>query len=238
MVTPLRVGLIVPINNTTMERELLGWLPEGSTCITLRIPRGKGLLTREVLPAYQDASVALARTFAPSLDIIAYGCTAAGFLAGPGTDAALAERIEAATGTPVVTTARAMVAELLGASVRRVDLVTPYSDAINQGLVAFLADAAITIGRLERLEAADVDALGRLTAEDVVTAARRLIGADGDAIFIACSQLPTAAVLAPLSDACGKPVLSSIRATAAQVMLGVRQRAQAAAAQTVAEQPP
>jgi maleate cis-trans isomerase len=228
MVTPLSVGLIVPINNTTMERELLGWLPGGSTCITLRIPRGKGLLTREVLPAYQDASLALARTFPPSLDIIAYGCTAAGFLGGPGTDKALAERIEATTGTPVVTTARAMVAELLRARVRRVDLVTPYSDAINAGLAALLADAAIAIGRLERLEVTDVDALGRLTAEDVAAAARRLAGADGDAIFIACSQLPTATVLAPLSDACGKPVLSSIQATAAQLMLAVRQRRQRA----------
>ena len=36
---PLRVGLMVPINNTTMERELLAWLPAGSRCTTLRIPR-------------------------------------------------------------------------------------------------------------------------------------------------------------------------------------------------------
>ena len=35
---PIRVGLMVPINNTTMEGELLGWLPEGSTVRTLRIP--------------------------------------------------------------------------------------------------------------------------------------------------------------------------------------------------------
>lgn len=189
---PLRIGLIVPINNTTMERELLGWLPPGSTCITLRIPRGKGLLTRDVLPAYQDASLALAREFPAALDIIAYGCTAAGFLAGPPADAALAARIEAATSIPVVTTAAAMVAELLAASVRRVDLVTPYADAVNQGLTDFLAAAAIAVGRIERLSAPDVDALGRLTAADVAAAAKRLSGAEGDAIFIACSQLPTA----------------------------------------------
>jgi maleate cis-trans isomerase len=221
---PLRVGLIVPINNTTMERELLGWLPAGSTCRTLRIPRGKGMLTREVVPAYQDASLALARGFPPSLDIIAYGCTAAGFLAGPQADAALATRIAAATGTPVVTTARAMVAELLAASVRVVDLVTPYSDAVNQGLAAFLAAADIAVGRIERLAAPDVDALGRLTAADVAAAAGCLISSASDAIFIACSQLPTATVLSPLREACGKPVLSSIQATAAQVMLAVRQR--------------
>jgi maleate cis-trans isomerase len=217
--TPLHAGLIVPINNTTMERELLGWLPPGSTCITLRIPRGKGLLTREVIPAYQDASLALAEGFPPGLDVIAYGCTAAGFIAGPAADGAIAARIGAVTGAPVVTTARAMVAELVALKARRVDLVTPYSDAVNEGLCAFLAAAGIAAGRIERLPAPDVDALGRLTADDVMAATRRLIGSDSDAIFIACSQLPTATVLGPLTAVCGKPVLSSIQATAAQAML-------------------
>ena len=48
----LSIGLIVPINNTTMERELLAWLPQGSACRAVGIPRGKGLLAPEDLPAY------------------------------------------------------------------------------------------------------------------------------------------------------------------------------------------
>ena len=45
MQTPLRVGLMVPANNTTMEVELPAWLPAGSTVTTVKIPRGQGLLT-------------------------------------------------------------------------------------------------------------------------------------------------------------------------------------------------
>ena len=41
---PLRVGLMVPANNTTMEVELAAWLPAGSTITTVKIPRGAGLL--------------------------------------------------------------------------------------------------------------------------------------------------------------------------------------------------
>lgn len=41
---PLKVGLMVPANNTTMERELTAWLPDGSRCVTLRIPRGAGFV--------------------------------------------------------------------------------------------------------------------------------------------------------------------------------------------------
>src|SRR6185503_11496593 len=80
----LRVGLMVPANNTTMQVELPDWLPEGSTVTTVKIPRGAGMLTKEAIPAYRDSAIALARQhFANGgYDLIAYGCTAAGFLSG------------------------------------------------------------------------------------------------------------------------------------------------------------
>src|SRR5262249_35281863 len=60
MSTSLRVGLMVPVNNTTMEVELAAWLPAGSTVTTVKIPRGEGLLARETLAAYCAAAIALA----------------------------------------------------------------------------------------------------------------------------------------------------------------------------------
>ena len=59
--SPLRVGLMVPANNTTMQVELPAWLPAGSTVTTVKIPRGSGMLTREAIPAYRDSAIALAR---------------------------------------------------------------------------------------------------------------------------------------------------------------------------------
>src|SRR4051812_43359455 len=103
-------GLMVPINNTTMEGELLKWLPQGSTCKTVKIPRGAGLLTRETVPMYKAKALELARQFAKDdLDGVVYGCTAAGFIYGPSGDAELAAQLADVTGKPVVTTARAMV---------------------------------------------------------------------------------------------------------------------------------
>src|SRR5262249_36748193 len=83
--TPLKVGLMVPANNTTMEGELAAWLPAGSIVTTVKIPRGPGLLTPETIPAYRDSAIALARQhFAKEkFDLIAYGCTAPGFISGP-----------------------------------------------------------------------------------------------------------------------------------------------------------
>lgn len=75
---PLRIGLMVPSNNTTMERELLAWLPAGSTVTTVKISRGPGLLTQETIPAYRDNAISLARQHfgKGQFDLIAYGCTA------------------------------------------------------------------------------------------------------------------------------------------------------------------
>lgn len=218
MSKPLRVALMVPANNTTMEQELAAWLPAGSTVTRVGIPRGPGLLTPETIPAYRAAAVALAQQhFSPEThDILAYGCTAAGFISGPQGDAELATELAEVTGLPVVTTARAMVVALQQAGAKRVAVVTPYAKAVNDQLAAFLEDGGIEVVRLASLEAPDVQALGRITAEEVRELAERTMGADCDALFIGCSQLPTQAVLEGLAARFGRPALSSISATAWQ----------------------
>jgi maleate isomerase len=211
----LKVGLMVPANNTTMEVELPAWLPAGSTVTTVKIPRGPGMLTKEVIPAYRDSAVALARQhFADgNVDLIAYGCTAAGFLSGPAGDAELSFMLSEATGLPVVTIARAMVRALQHDQAKRIAIVTPYHDAVNAQLAAFLADGGISVVRMDSFRAPDVEALGRITAAEVRDLARATMRPDCDALFIGCSQLPTNAILAGLQEEFGRPAWSSIRAT-------------------------
>ena len=217
---PLNVGLMVPANNTTMKAELEAWLPQGSTVVQVKIPRGEGLLTAETIPAYRDRAIALAREHftGTGLDLLAYGCTAAGFISGPAGDADLAKKLADATGLPVVTTARAMVNALQHERTTRVAVVTPYLDAVNRQLEAFLASGGIGVVRLASFRAPDVGALGRITAEQVRELARATMGDDCDALFIGCSQLPTYAILEGLEAEFGRPAWSSIRATAWDVM--------------------
>jgi len=222
---PLKVGLMVPANNTTMERELTAWLPAHSRCATLRIPRGAGLLTRETLPPYKAKALELAATFSRDIDVVAYGCTAAGFIAGPEGEARLAGELADITGRPVVTTARSMVAALQAAGARRIALVTPYSDEVNRNLCLFLAEGDIEARRVSSLAAADVDALGRITAREVAQLARATMDDDCDALFIACSQLPTYDILESLRAEFGRPAWSSIKATAWQALQAVEQAA-------------
>lgn len=214
---PLKIGLMVPANNSTMEGEILKWLPAGSTCRTLKIPRGPGMLTKETVPAYKAAALELAQQFSQDdLDRVVYGCTAAGFIYGPRGDAELASQLAATTGKPVVTTASAMVRVLEQDGARTVAIVTPYQDHVNQQLTAFLAASDISVKRLSSFKASTTDELGRITAEQVAQRARETMGGDCDAMFIACSQLPTHAIVDGLRREMGRPVWSSIQASAWQ----------------------
>jgi maleate cis-trans isomerase len=216
--TTPNVGLMVPINNTTMERELLAWLRAGSVCTTLRIPRGKGLLTPEAMPAYMAQAISLAATFAESdIDVVAYGCTAAGFIAGPAGEAKLAAKLADVTGKPVVTTAISMVLALRESQAKDIALITPYPDHINEQLMIFLQEGGIRVKRFDSFRVADVEELGRIRSDAVADLARVTMGKDCDALFIACSQLPTYDILDSLEAEFGRPVWSSIRATAWQV---------------------
>ena len=69
--------------------------------------------------------------------------------------------------------------------------------------------------------AADVVALGQITKDQVAARAQSLCTNDVDALFIACSQLPTLNVVTPLAATWGKPVLSSIQVTAQYAMQAV-----------------
>ena len=227
MNAPLNVGLMVPINNTTFEGELRAWLPAGSTCTTLRIPRGKDMLSAATLPAYKAQALALAARFAGAdIDVVAYGCTAAGFIDGPAGDAELARALAATTGKPVVTTARSMVRALQEVGAKNIALVTPYLDAVNVRIKAFLADGGIHVRRFDSFYAASVDELGRIASPAVAELARKTMGDDCDALFIACTQLPTRGILDDLKREFGRPVLSAISAT-------TRYAIRAAALQTV-----
>jgi maleate cis-trans isomerase len=210
----LKLGLMVPANNTTMEPELRAWL-DGAPCRTLRIPRGKGLLGPAEIPAYVEQALELAKGYDPAqTDIVAYGCTAAGFIGGPARDAEIQQKLAAITGKPVVTTAGAMIAVLRHIGAQRAAVVTPYLDLVNERLRAYLEQSGIAVTRLASFKAETTDELAAITPQQIAALARETMTTDADALFIACSQLPTREILDELERDLARPVWSSIRATA------------------------
>jgi maleate cis-trans isomerase len=107
-----------------------------------------------------------------------------------------------------------MVLALQAAGASNIALVTPYLDDVNDRLKAFLSAGGIAVRRFASFYAPDVEALGRIQADEVARLARSTMGDDCDALFIACSQLPTLTILDGLAHEFDRPALSSIQATA------------------------
>lgn len=213
----LRIGLMVPVNNTTMEGELSAWLPAGSSCRTLRIPRGRGTLTPETLPAYVDQALKMAQLFTEEdIDLVVYGCTAAGFMLGPARDAEIASELARITHKPVVTTASAMIALLRHLEARNIALVTPYLDVVNERLRQFIEECGVAVEVLASFRAETVEDLAAIRPAQIAALSREVMRDSCDALFIACSQLPTYGILPDLERTLGRPAWSSIRATAWQ----------------------
>lgn len=224
----LKLGLMVPANNTTMEPELCAWLDDAQ-CTTLRIPRGKGLLGPAEIPAYVAQALELAKGYdRNATDIVAYGCTAAGFIGGPARDAEIQAELAKITGRPVVTTASAMIAVLRHLGTKRIAVVTPYLDLVNERLRAYLEQSGVTVLKLASFRAETTDELARITPAQITTLARETMVPGVDAMFIACSQLPTKDILGDLEREFGKPVWSSIRATAWAAQRRLESQARAA----------
>ena len=210
---PVRIGLIIPANNTTMEAEVPRLAPVPVEVVTCRVKRGPGLLSAADIPSYkQNALAAISALRDARPDRVIYGCTAAGFLSGPEKDTSFTDELRDLFGVPVVSTARAMADMLHREGVKRVDVVSPYHDEVNEALRTFLARAEIEALRIASLEAKDVESLGRMTAQDVYGFAARALSPSAQGLFIACSQLPTFEILDALRHDHGVPVWSSIAA--------------------------
>jgi maleate cis-trans isomerase len=210
-----RTVLAVPANNTTMEREMNALCPELAPVAVARVRLPGDTVRVEDLPAYSERTLAAVEPFlSPRPELVVHGCTAAGFLGGPEGTAQVVEALRERSGAAVVSTASAMVDALRRDGVTETAVVTPYLDAVNRGLRAYLGSAGIAVETLNSFECTTTDELGQVTEEQVLDLALRTVTPRSRALFIACSQLPTLAIIDQLRARLGIPVWSSIRATA------------------------
>ena len=213
---PLRVMLVVPDSNTTMEREIRALWPEVTEIHWVGIPRPVRPLVVDDLPEYGAHAIKAARETGAQhpVDMVIFGCTSAGFLTGPEGDRAMQAALEDALGVPAVTTSSSMAERMIDQGVTRPAVVTPYLDATNQGLIRFLSAKGITTSSLRSLEFKTVYDYLNAQSGPVLDLAR-VAGQDPhcDGLFVACTQLPTLEIMDTLRAELGKPVLGAVAST-------------------------
>ncbi len=207
--------LVVPENNTTMQLEIAALCPALAPLSIARVKRPARTLLLEDLPFYGESTLEAISPYAGrKFDLVIYGCTAAGFLGGPQGNAQMVERLRERTGAPVVSTAGAMIEALRSDSVSSATVVTPYLAPVNDGLRHYLESSSIEVETLDSFYCKNTAELGQITEEQVLDLARRTLTPESEALFIACSQLPTLNTVATLRSELDIPVWSSIQATA------------------------
>src|SRR5260370_28671637 len=102
----IKVLIVVPENNATMEPEISALCPVLAPIQVARVKRPARTLLLEDLPAYAEATLDAIEPFAAEpLDLVIYGCTAAGFLGGPRHNPRMGERPPQRPGAPALTPA-------------------------------------------------------------------------------------------------------------------------------------
>ena len=208
----LRIGLIVPSSNTTMESEFHAMRPEGVSVHTARM-RLVEATPEELRRMAEDAQRAAELLATADVDVIIYGCTTGSLVGGVEWEEELRERIEGETGVETLTTAGAVVEALRALGVKRVCVATPYIRELDELEARFLGEQGFEVLAIRGLGLRRNTEIGGLPPWTAYRLAREAYREEADGVFISCTNFRTIEVIEPLERELGKPVVTSNQAS-------------------------
>ena len=209
--TKLRIGLLLPSSNTTMETDFYGMAPVGVTVHSARMML-KSVTVEGLEEMAGEALRAGALLATAKVDVLIYGCTSGSLIRGVDWERELVSSIEAKTGVPTVSTAGAVVEALKALGLRRVGVATPYTDDINGLERRFLEAQGFEVESILGLGLVDNHEIAAVPPEKIVELAEEAAtGSDG--VFVSCTNLPAASLVHELEAKQRLPVVTSNQAS-------------------------
>lgn len=210
----MRVGLIVPSSNTTMEPDFHRALGASAVVSTTRIFLEQ--VTREaeekMLEEDLPAAVRLIKTTAP--DVVVFGCTSAGSLEGLEHDAGIARMIERETGVKAVTVVASVLSELRAASAKNVAVFTPYREELTRTVTDCVREGGYSVVHCAGMGLLENRDIGRVTPDEIIQFVKsQMKGVHADCLFLSCTNWQAVAALDSLRAKYRIPVISSNQAT-------------------------
>lgn len=205
------IGLVTPASGVSLETEFHKIAPEGVAIITTRIPLDRPII-EELMRIADHAEEASALIAKAKPDLIVLGCTTGSLVKGIGYDKEIISRIESRVGIPATTTTTGVVDSLNALKVKKIAIVTPYPDEVNQREKSFMEDSGFEITSIKALQLAE-GVLGRdVESEQWYRLVKEIFSEDADAIFISCNALSVIDIIETLEEELRRPVITSNQA--------------------------
>jgi len=226
---PIRLGMIVPSSNVTMERELPALIHAREQVFGERFSfHSSRVRMRSVTPAELAAMNAQATRAATELAdaevaIAVYACLVAVMAEGMGAHRSAEAKLEAAFAeagdpVPVVSSAGALVDTLECLDARRIALVAPYLPALTGKVCDYLGAEGVEVVASRSLSVPDNPAVGRLDPDNLLAISDTLPRDVDVVVLSACVQMPSLPALGAVEQRLGVPVISAATATMYQVL--------------------
>ena len=207
-----RIGLIRPGVTPSTEMDFHRYLPQGMALSTCALPYQR--VTLEGLSKMSDQVgqyAAMYRGF--PFNLLVFACTTGSMVGGPGFDQVLVKQMEEVSGIPSITTSTALMEAFSKMNLKKLAIVTPYSNALNKLEVEFLIAAGVKTTGIEGLSIEDVTILPFVESQRFLELARRQDIRHADALFISCTGICVMDLIEPLEQELNVPVITSNQAT-------------------------
>jgi len=223
----VRVGLVVPSSNVTVETELpaiLGRHPAATFSFHSSRMRMATVSPEQLAAMNAQRERCVLELGDADPDVILYACLVALMSIGPGehqrVESLVAEQLAAGGARARVrSSAGALVEALRALPARRIALVTPYLRPLAEKVVRYLTAEGFEVADWRALEVADNRAVGCIPGDRVMAAAESLDLAGVDALVIsACVQMPSLSLVEPAEQRFGLPVVSAATAGAYSIL--------------------
>jgi maleate isomerase len=202
-------GVLIPSTNTTVEMECR-LLPATYQAHVGRLMSSGGSFSpsRDEDVDYQSRLLGTAR-----VELVILAQTSASLFADDYDDV-ITKRMSVGAGAPAITSAQAVGRAVRALGARRVAIVSPYSETVNQRAVSyFKAKHGLDTLALEGFGATDAYAIGKLGPQTARDAFARIDRPEIEAFVVPGGNFPTMPSIAGWEREFGKPVVTTNQAS-------------------------
>ena len=220
----MRIGLLLPSSNSTMEPELNSVAHKFSTPLSVHTARLtlKKVDSQSLFKMREELRTETMKLMDADIDILLYGCTSGSILNGKEYSLSLVKQMDKILGktSKSTTTALCVLNSLKKLSVKRISVITPYSEEINRLEEKFLKENGYFVESISGMGLIENSQIGVVTQReliDFIELSEKKIN-HSEAIFISCTNLSTFPSLHLLEEKYKVPVISSNSASLHEVL--------------------